>query len=161
MGSISVSVTGSAVICPGALNETTVTKTATYTASVPIPGSSCGGTSGGVASPYSSGSGIYGSGSSGQSQGSGGGSPGGTGAISTLSGDEGCIYPGNPNSPPGPPEGPPDGPPDGPPSTPPGPQKALRMDRRMAAEYAAGYASMHRQSARYPERHLYFYREGP
>ena len=100
-GGISMTISGDSTICPGALNERTVTKSATYTASVPIPGSSCGGSGsgtpvGGTPSPAT----TYGYGSGVGGQSGGGSTPGGTGAISTLPGDEGCIYPKRPDKPP-------------------------------------------------------------
>ncbi len=117
-GSFNFTVTATAIICPGALNERTVTRTTTYTVVSSCPPQPGGG--GGTPStggwvpgmPYGYGGGIG-------SQGGGGGLPGGSGAISTLPNDEGCIYPASPNSPPGPPPGPPDAPPGSPPGNPP------------------------------------------
>jgi len=86
--------TGTEVICPGALNERTVTKTAGYTVIIPIPGSNCsissGGASGGGGVP-GGGGGSYGGGTGGQT-GGGGVAPSGGTPITTIA-SEICFSP--------------------------------------------------------------------
>lgn len=98
-GGGSITTSWSYVICPGALNERTVTSTSTHT----VSWNRCtggGGTGGGGTSPTP----TYGS-TSGQGGQSSGGSPApsGTASVTGLSGgggDEECIYPRRPNEPP-------------------------------------------------------------
>ena len=84
--SFTITIDGTAVICPGSINERTVTKTTTYSVIVPIPGSNCsisggGGAGGGIGGTSGSGGGPCINCGTNPTQSSGGWLPGGTPTV--------------------------------------------------------------------------------
>ena len=92
--SFTVTVTGTAIICPGTAQEKTVTKNAGYSVTLPIPGSNCSISGGSYSGGYTGGGGgSYGGGVGGQT--GGGGTASQTGSVITPIVSETCIYPGS------------------------------------------------------------------
>ncbi|MDH3973937.1 MAG: RHS domain-containing protein [Deltaproteobacteria bacterium] len=97
--SFSITVSGSTIICPGALNESKVTKSTTFYGSIP---KSCGDGGTGEADPFGVGGvSTYSGYGVGGGQSSGGEIIDGkvTTSLSGSSGDGGCIYPRSPEKP--------------------------------------------------------------